>query len=292
MPEPIIASESVDYKRLVEDNLPLVDSVVRTIARRHGLAVDEADELASSVKLKLIEHDYEVLRKFEGRCQLRTYLITVVDRHFLDERNARWGKWRPSANARRLGPAAILLDQLLTRDHLPFDDAAHAVTARFGETVARAELEQIAAQLPQRTGRMFVGEDALAHLPAPAPEGGDAIDARERQRIGDRVERALGDALRGLSDEDRAILRLRFCENVKIKKIAELMGLPDKPFYRRVDELMDTLKQALAKHGVSERDVAAITAHTDVQLDDVIRRTAAGSPGSPTGKNVERPSVP
>jgi len=54
-----------------------VDGVVRTIARRHRLPADEADELGSSVRLKLVENDYEVLRKFEGRSQLRTYLITV-----------------------------------------------------------------------------------------------------------------------------------------------------------------------------------------------------------------------
>ena len=51
---------------------------------------------------------------FEGRSQLRTYLITVVQRHFLDDRNARWGKWRPSSIARRIGPIAVLLDLLVT----------------------------------------------------------------------------------------------------------------------------------------------------------------------------------
>ena len=87
----------MDYKRLVVDNLPLVDSVVRTIARRHGLSADQQDELGSSVKLKLVENDYEVLRKFEGRSSMRTYLTAVVQRHFLDSRTALWGRWRPCA---------------------------------------------------------------------------------------------------------------------------------------------------------------------------------------------------
>src|SRR6202008_4136539 len=109
--------------------------VGRTIARRHQLSADEADELGSSVRLKLVENDYEVLRKFEGRSQLRTYLTTVVKRHFLDDRNARWGKWRPSAQARRLGPVAVLLDQFLTRDRLPFEEAVQAIEARHGATI-------------------------------------------------------------------------------------------------------------------------------------------------------------
>jgi RNA polymerase sigma factor (sigma-70 family) len=287
-PGPIIACESVDYKRLVEDSLPLVDSVVRTIARRHGLSADEAAELGSSINLKLVENDYEVLRKFEGRSQLRTYLITVVQRHFLDERNARWGKWRPSANARRFGPAAVLLDQLITRDRLAFDDAAQSVTARYGDAVSRDQLREIAAQLPARSSRVFVGEEELEDVPSSAPEGTDAIESRDRQRIGDRVERALADALRGLSDEERAILRLRFCENVKIARIAELMGSPAKPFYRRVEELMAALGRALRAQGVSDGDVAAIIQHADVRLDNVLARAAAGS----AGKSGERPSVP
>lgn len=278
----------MDYKRLVEDSLPLVDSVVRTIARRNGLTADEEDELGSSIKLKLVENDYEVLRKFEGRSQLRTYLITVVQRHFLDDRNARWGKWRPSANAKRLGPAAVLLDLLLTRDHLPFDEAADAIAARFGDQVSRAELEAIAAQLPARTSRMFVREEELEHVPAATPDGADAIESRERQGIGERVERALAAVLRGLGDEDRVILRLRFCENVKIARIAGLVGSPAKPFYRRLDDLMAALRKALQAHGVSEQDVVAIMEHRDVVIDEVIEQAAAGR----SGKTVERPSVP
>jgi RNA polymerase sigma factor (sigma-70 family) len=280
---PIIACTSVDYERLVVDNLPLVDSVVRTIARRHRLSADEADELGSSVKLKLVENDYEVFRKFEGRSQLRTYLITVVQRHFLDQRNARWGKWRPSAQARRLGPPAVLLDQLLTRDRLSFDDAVQAVLARHGDAVSIATLREIALQLPARSSRVFLGEHELEHLPAPAD--GDAIESSERRLTGARVERALAAALQMLSDDERAILQLRFCGNVKLARIAELLGEPAKPFYRRVEELLRVLRGALQTQGVSEADVLAILEDPDTGFGELLERAAAGKTG-------ERPSVP
>ena len=273
----------MDYERLAVDNLPLVDSVVRTIARRHRLSADEADELASSVRLKLVENDYEVLRKFEGRSQLRTYLVTVVQRHFLDERNARWGKWRPSAQARRLGPAAVLLDQLLTRDRLPFDDAAQSVAARYGDRVSRAQLHEIAVQLPARSSRIFLGEHELEHMAAPADT--DAIESSERRETGERVERALAAALEQLNDEDRAILQLRFCGNVKLARIAEMLGAPAKPFYRRVEDLMQVLRTALRAHGVSDADVSAIIEHPDSGLGGVLE-------GAVGGKTGERPSVP
>ena len=272
----------MDYERLIVDNLPLVDSVVRTIARRHQLSPDEADELGSSVRLKLVENEYEVLRKFEGRSGLRTYLTTVVTHHFLDERNARWGKWRPSAQARRLGPVAVLLDQLLTRDRLPFDAAVQAIETRYGQAVSRTELHAIAQQLPLRSSRMFVGEEALENVPAASH--GDALVSDERQRTADRVERALETVLQQLGDEDRAILRLRFWSNLKLARIAELLNVPAKPFYRRVDELMRMLRAAMQGEGVSEADVAAMLEQQDALIGHLIPVSA--------GKGGERPSVP
>jgi len=283
--DPIIASESVDYERLVVDNLPLVDSVVRLIARRHRLSADEADELAGAVRLKLVEKDYEVLRKFEGRSHLRTYLVTVVERHFLDDRNSRWGKWRPSSMARRLGPIAMLLDQLLTRDHLPFEAAAEAVTARHGTSASRDHLHAIMLQLPARSSRHFVGEEELEHLPAPTAGEADGIESLERERSGDRIERALGNVLARLSDEDRLIVKMRFCDNVKLARIAELLGQPPKPFYRRVEDLMRVLRQELEALGVDRDEVAAILEHPAVGVGDVFGP-------DPSGKTVERPSVP
>ena len=40
-----------------------------------------------------------VLRKFEVRSSLRTYLTVVVNRMYIDGRVKQWGKWRPSAIA-------------------------------------------------------------------------------------------------------------------------------------------------------------------------------------------------
>jgi RNA polymerase sigma factor (sigma-70 family) len=267
------------------DNLPLVDSVVQTIARRYRLSADEADDLSSSVRLKLLENDYGVLRKFERRSQLRTYLITVVQRTFLDERNARWGKWRPSAQAYRLGPVGILLDQLITRDHLTFDEAAESIVARFGDAVSRGQLEAILAQLPARRPRRFVGAEALDEMPAPAPDQENVLDSLDQERSGDRVERALAAAFEQLGDEDKVILKMRFCQNMKLARIAELLALAPKPFYRRVDDLMQVLRKALQAQGITEADVAAIIENPLVQIDGMLGRMTGE-------KTVGRPSVP
>src|SRR6185503_3456382 len=58
----------------------LLEEVARFVARRYGLSGAEADDLSSRMKLKLIENDYEVLRRFQGKSSLRTYLTVVAQR--------------------------------------------------------------------------------------------------------------------------------------------------------------------------------------------------------------------
>src|SRR5215208_5464467 len=55
----------------------------------------------------------QVRRRFERRSSLPTYVTVVIQRLFLDYRNRLWGKWRPSSDAKRLGPTAMLLERLV-----------------------------------------------------------------------------------------------------------------------------------------------------------------------------------
>ncbi|HUF46207.1 MAG TPA: hypothetical protein VMM93_00260, partial [Vicinamibacterales bacterium] len=99
----------------------LIEQAIRTFCRRQRLSATEAEDFASEVRLHLLDRERAVLRAFEGRSSFQTYLLTVIRHQFRDWRNALWGKWRPSAEARRLGPLAVRLEMLLVRDRLPLD---------------------------------------------------------------------------------------------------------------------------------------------------------------------------
>src|SRR6516164_4999589 len=66
--------------------LDLIERVTAHICQRNRLNTAEADDFASHVKLKVVEHDYAILGKFEGRSSLQTYLTVVIQRLFLDYR--------------------------------------------------------------------------------------------------------------------------------------------------------------------------------------------------------------
>ena len=256
----------MEYERLILENLPLIDGVVAFIARRHHLSADEADDLSSQIRLKLVENDYLVLRKFEARSNLRTYLTTVIQRHFLDMRIAVWGRWRPSAQAKRLGPVAILLDQYINRDGLSFDQAADNVLARQPVDIDREHLRAIAEQLPQRTRRQFVGEEGLERIPTVTISEDRMVQVIDQPDVGERVEYALRAALTQLGAQDRLILKMRFYDDCKVSRIAQLLDIPQKPLYRRIDEVMRVLRRELEARGVSHEEVGAIIGHPETHL--------------------------
>ena len=104
-------------------DLVLLGEVIRAVVRRGRLPPADAEDFSQGVQLKFLESGYEAFARFDGRSSLRTYLTTVVWRLLLDWRTAAYGKWRPSAVARRLGAQAVRLDRLLNRDGLTVDEA-------------------------------------------------------------------------------------------------------------------------------------------------------------------------
>jgi RNA polymerase sigma factor (sigma-70 family) len=241
----------MDAEQLFLDNLPLVDRILASTARRHRLTKEEAEDFASVVKLKLIANDYEVLRTFEGRSSLGGFLVAVVQRAYIDHCNHLWGKWRPSAEARRLGPLAVRLDTLLHRDGLTLEEACARAAPE-----EREPMRQLAARLPQRVRRRIDGEEKLGSLPAAggSPEG-DLLE-REREAAAGRLQQALAQAVERLGADDRLLLQLRLYEGVSLVSVARSFGHEPRQVYRRWETLIGTLRKSLEKGGLDARQVA------------------------------------
>src|SRR5437762_8206155 len=109
-------------------NLRQIERIIAFVSRRNHLRPADGEEFAAHVKLKLIEANYAVLRKFEGRSTFSTYMTTVIQRLFFQYRVQMWGKWRPSAEARRMGDKGITLERLLTRDGYTFNEVVEILT--------------------------------------------------------------------------------------------------------------------------------------------------------------------
>ena len=163
----------MDYQRLLIDQLELIHQIVLTTGRRRHLSAAEREDFGSFVHLRLIEDDYAILRKFQNRSTLWTYLAMVIDRLSLDFCAEKWGRWRPSAMADRLGPVAVNLERLVTRDSHTLEEAIEILRTNHDVEQTEAELRRIWEQLPPRSRTTSVGEDwAPLHCAlAAAPRG-------------------------------------------------------------------------------------------------------------------------
>lgn len=262
----------VDYQQLLVQHLALVDRLVQFVARRHRLSVNDAEEFGSVVRYKLVESNFAILRKFEGRSSLGTYLTIVIERLCLDFCVAKWGKWRPSALARRIGPVALLLEQLVHRDGVTFDEAVGTLQTNHGVSESREQLHAIYLQLPPRAPRGLsvdhAGRDAALAAEA------DSIDQVDDRAAFARVEAALAAAVATLNDEDRLILKLRFEDSRTVTQIAALLRLPAKPLYRRLERIMATLRVELERRGIDEQTIVGVIGHPALSLAGVLAQPA------------------
>ena len=246
-------ADSSAAERFFLSQLPTIERIVAFVCRRNRLPDAEADDFRSLIQLKLIENDYEVLRRFGGRSSLRTYLTVVIQRRFLDYRISEWGKWRPSAGARRLGPIAVDLERLTGRDGLSRDEAIESLATRPGGP-SREELLDAYRRLPGRAPRWRVGEESVQEVPAPEDVEREVF-RREVQPSGQKARLGLRAAVSDLPPQDRLILRMRFEEGFTVAEIASALRLAQKPLYRRIDTILGSLRRRLEADGLTASEV-------------------------------------
>jgi RNA polymerase sigma factor (sigma-70 family) len=254
----------IDAEEVFLTNLCLIDKAIGYVCHRNRIGRDEEDEFGSYVKFKLIESNYSIIRKFEGRSAFSTYMTTVIHRMFFQYRVQMWGKWRPSAQARRLGDKGITLERLLTRDGHTYTEAVAILTAGRDSVFTAEEIEAIYARLPIRHPRpvLVAAMENTDNLRSIEPElfsGRRAVMARHTTATIDA-------AIAMMEPEDQLILRMRFWNGKKIPDIARALNVDRKKLYKRIGKLLVQLKLTLEGAGVVAADACEMLDHSDHEL--------------------------
>jgi RNA polymerase sigma factor (sigma-70 family) len=251
-------SKTPDVESVFLASLPTVDRIVGLLGARHGLSQADLEEFGSWARARLLDDGYSILRRFQGRSSLGTYLSVVLANLFKDFRNSRWGRWRSSAAARRLGPVAVRLETLLYRDVCPAHEAIEILKAT---GVTEVELRKLAGRIPPRAPAREVELDAVIES-VQAPESADrAVRTAEGSFETTILERAVADAIGTLPPEDRVIVRMRFWDDFSVADIARTLGIDQKPLYRRLEVIKATLGAALAVRGIARTQVVEMLMH-------------------------------
>jgi RNA polymerase sigma factor (sigma-70 family) len=272
-------------EELFLQNIGTIERVATYICRRNGMSGDDGAEFSQEVKFRLIENDYAILRKFNGDSRLSTYLHTVIERLLQQSRVREWGKWRPSAEAKRLGDKAITLERLITRDGLSFDEAAQILTTPAQSPFRRCELESIYANLPLRNPRpVLVPDDNAPEVAAPQSDPEELVQAGERERIARRAMDTINRLSTSLPAEEQLILRMRFCENQKVSDIARRLHLDQKKLYKRLDKLFNQVRAALQSADIGAADIDALLTGGDQDLHFDLLGTSGNRASRPSNE--------
>ena len=276
--------------------LALIERVTQWVCARRSLRGAEAEDFASTVKLRLIENDYEILARFEGRSSLKTYVTAVINRLYIDYQNQRFGKWRPSAQARRLGPVALRLECLLYRDGLTFEEARAVLQNDSGVAQSAEALYDLSLGLPVRNlRRVPQGDDREPE----ASSGLSAIEQAERRALADKTFAALRRALRRLAARDRIVLRLHVESGLSVADVARALGEEQKALYRKRDALYKQLRLDLETEGIGGGDAHELlstldwdSALTDADAGSASLLEEAASRPSRDGRSVRQEGEP
>lgn len=244
----------MDSHNLYSEHADTIESVLASTRRSRRLSADDGDEFSSWARLRLLEDECAVLRKFQGISSFKTFLVAVIQHLFLDWRDHEWGKWRNSAEAVRLGPVAKELERLVLRDGTDYEQAVQSlVSRRVAESVRQCD--EIWAKLSHRPPRRRASTDELDdsdHRVAAV----DPVEEHERRERIAATRRAMHDAIRELPPADQLIIKLRFDDHVTVARIAKLVDEDQKALYRRFERLMKQLRQSMNARGISDEDLS------------------------------------
>jgi RNA polymerase sigma factor (sigma-70 family) len=243
--------------------MPRIEKMAAGLCRRRYLSREETQDFIGDLQCKILDHDYAVVRDYKGKSGLAFYFRAVVANFFRDWQNHRWGKWRPSAEAKRMGPVGILLDSLLTRDGLPFPEACRMLRDNLKVPQSEAELTEMAIQLPRRSLRRFEGEERLESMAAGELDPEEQFLRQERWKRKCRALQALAKARSTLPPEDRPLVRLRYEKGLSVADIARGQNLKQRALYDRMERIQRHLRLALEREGIRREDVVDLLTGED-----------------------------
>lgn len=234
-------------------HLKLIEEIIEFCCRRAHLKPEEAEDFGGRVKIKFIEDDYAVVRQFEGRSTPKTYFTIVIRRLLLDYQDSLWGKWRPCADALKLGPVGLQLDQLINRDGHTLAEASQILRTNYKVELSDSQIADIWDKIRPRLSRQKVGEDTLEYQESSEPSPEDRILQKEQAGIRQRVYRMLGRALDTLDSEDKLLVLMR--SEYSVADIARIRKTEQKPLYRRLEKIYKYLRKELERNGVRRGDI-------------------------------------
>jgi RNA polymerase sigma factor (sigma-70 family) len=264
------------YQEIINDNIPFIerqchrvcglykkktpsispfrdDSSDITAQSMHVSSIDEidADTLFNEVLDRLTSNSYKVLREFENRSKLTTFLTTVITHLIIDIKRKNEGRNRAKDRAKAMGPVGEKLYDLVLIKGYPVEEAFDFVNRTDGITET---LEEIETMVEKIRGRQTSHPQPGTGVEKRTPE----VNLGKKQRT-ELNKKVLNEVLSELNNEERFIIRMRFPlsddeEPKNLSEIAKILRITEKAVDSRIRRVLTKFKEKMLKYGLSIED--------------------------------------
>ena len=254
-------------KNLVFDHWNFMTSLAR---KRFPNDNDMGDQALSYVLDKLEELEWQRIRGWDGNGSFATFLAVLVTRLMTDFVRSRFGYHRPPTWLKEKQDVEWQKAfKLCTVEKYERREAIEFLCSEASE-MSREALEEIVNTVyskcikQARFSEGNIGIDQIEELPAMDDDKQDNINNKQlievlMEYIQADTDAVVDDTVKDLlshlkshikmSDEDRLLLRLRFCEGLKINEIKQMLHLDGNP-YKRISRLIEDLRNACQHCGL------------------------------------------
>jgi hypothetical protein len=227
------------------------------------------------VLFKLEEQDWQRIRDWDGEGSFTTFLAVLTARQMIDFAGSRFGCYRPPIwlqqkndplwhkafrffAVEKYHRSETLEALSADASEMSVDDLEEIVDTVYSKCTNQARFSEDAVGINQIGALITVDADLtdtafnnnrlieilMEYIQSEVTDIDGMTDARVKDLL-NHLKKQIN-----MSDEDRLILRLKFCEGLKIKEIVQKLHL-EGGVYLRINALLDDLKKACQQDGMS-----------------------------------------
>ncbi|MEG3640343.1 sigma factor-like helix-turn-helix DNA-binding protein [Magnetococcus sp. PR-3] len=247
-----------------------------------------AEEAYNFVLEHISQDNWARLRQFKGQANHKTFMHSVFSHLLEDFSRHKFGRPRPPAWLKRLGPLWLRLYQLLCLEREDTEQAVFVLTqyhvrdAAFVRAAADtvkgriADCGQTTGSTPFTPDMVDTLQDKNSEHQTDTPE--DLLSQKQQHPIMAALRMLLGSPPEQtdpqhtctkpkqkhrlniqLDDEDRLILKMRFQDALKRSVVAKRLGYTESQIRTREHRALTTIQQELAKADIDSSDIHALS---------------------------------
>ncbi len=272
-------SDHSRYQAILNDNLTYIEQQCRKIIHRkikmNPLNPDQLEieientalELINTVMDKLQANGFKILRQFNGKSKITTYMTTVISRTFVDQLRSKIGRNRDRERAEKLGPLGKQIYQLRHVEKLEREQVIRRIQEDIDQTAKAAEIDSMIDRIdaalktknlstavttgsPIKAGMKLPDDKIVVPDPGKGPEETLLLSEKKVKH-----RQAISHLLDQLSTEERFVLKNRFYQDdlplkLRIEAISRALNMEKRNVYKKIDRLLKKCKKMLMEQGL------------------------------------------